>query len=733
MHRSKIPAFTIFSLLLSPPAQAAWHALDAGKEPAPAVFSAPELAPDTVRLTLDLPGFDATDVETRGQRFTRVTVPGLSPTVQVGAPELPVAREFVEVPPGATVALRVVDARWRDLSLAGLDHPLPVRPVQSSVPKIPGARESAVLSLDESLYARPDAWPELPARLGETGAIRGHHFVEVELMPVRYLPAEHRLRVATHLEVELTVTGGDRDRALQEQARLSSPPFDAFAREHLLSPTPPDAAAVLPDLPVGYVIVTHDDFTAEAEELAEFKRVQGYTVSLATLGDLGVSDEPFGAQSAIQTYIADLYAGDVPPTYVLLMGDTRQIPSFQGSASHSATDLYYVTMDGDRDWLPDMYIGRLSAEEPEDMARMVDRTIRYSLFDLSSGTDWVQSATFMASTDNHHISEGTHDYCISTWLDPAGFESNKRYTSSNHAKTDEVIDDLNAGVSQLTYSGHGDTDSWSDGPALQARQVDSLENEEMWPVVQSYACLTGEYDQKCFAETWTRAENGAVAFYGSSTYSLWEEDDILQRRVYDAWFGDGFYSLDAALDEGMWRMYEHYSGSGNTQSYYEQFNLFGDPSLDIWTDGPFDLEAIHAGTVDGSTGALSVEVVDADGEPLADAWVSLYGGEGLQDSAYTGSDGTADLVLEGDEALPDTAQLYVSLHNYLPVWEDLTVGAVPDAGDTGSFDTGGSSSGGGLFARPGCGCASPSGLPASGRALIPCLLGLGLALRRRRP
>ena len=237
----------------------------------------------------------------------------------------------------------------------------------------------------------------------------------------------------------------------------------------------------------------------------------------------------------------------------------------------------------------------------------------------------------------------------------------------------------------------------------------------MWPIVQSYACDTGNYEQDCFGETWTLADNGGVAFYGSSTSSLWDEDDILQRRVYDAWYGDGWTWLSGMFGQGMWEMNQHYGGGGQTQSYYEQFNLFGDPALDPWTAIPQQLD-VSALLQDG---LLDVDVLDASGAKLVDALVGVTTVGGEQWVAYTNANGRASFDLSTADA--ELFDLAVSAHNAVPFFTEVEEFVFVDTADTAGGEGG---AGGG-----GCGCAGAAGGAAAGWLV---LLGMPLLGWRRR-
>ncbi len=269
-------------------------------------------------------------------------------------------------------------------------------------------------------------------------------------------------------------------------------------------------------------------------------------------------------------------------------------------------------------------------------------------------------------TDHYNVSEGPHNYVINTWLIPDGYTCYKRYSVTYNATTQQCIDDINGGISQLTYSGHGSTNGWADGPPMNASQVNALTNDDMLPLVQSYACITGDFALECFGETWTLAPYGSMAFYGSSANSYWTEDDILEKGVYDAWFGDEYRWTRGFLNQGMWDVYVAYSGGGATRRYYEMYNLFGDPALDVWTDpyGEFDVTFGDAFPVGGSTFSIDVGTLTRD--PVESALVCIYMDGEFYETAYTDAAGHADITISTPPMSVGVMEVWVSKHNFKP-------------------------------------------------------------------
>ncbi|MCZ7586746.1 MAG: C25 family cysteine peptidase [Deltaproteobacteria bacterium] len=245
------------------------------------------------------------------------------------------------------------------------------------------------------------------------------------------------------------------------------------------------------------------------------------------------------------------------------------MPAFVGQDFvHPATDLYYQLAD-DADLFPDLEVGRFPARGVEELTNMIDKTLASEW--ATTTPSWAANAAFLASTDNWDISEGTHDYVIEHFTGPAGY-NNLRFYSDKGASTEEVLDAVQNGLTLLTYSGHGATTYWADGPKVTQTQVAELTNE-LFPVVFSYACVTGTYDlDESFAETWVRSAYGATAFWGASENSYWDEDDILEKAVYEGLFDGDAKSLPlswmaAMTDFGKLAVWSHYGGEDRSLKY----------------------------------------------------------------------------------------------------------------------------------------------------------------------
>ncbi|MFQ6103177.1 MAG: C25 family cysteine peptidase [Candidatus Glassbacteria bacterium] len=559
-------------------------------------------------------GLSVDDTETKGGMFLRIEIPGEGFTTLIGSPRLPVFKRFFEAPYGAKLTASIIDREVVEYSLDELGEAARIIPLQEPVPKTYGALEDAPFIIEESRYRVDRFWPDALIEVEDSGYLRGHRIGLVKLNAVSYNPVRSKIRFITRATIRVRMSGGNPDLTRQAVGRLYSRRFEDMLSNVLIN-YPLTGPMTLPPSPVGYLIITHDDFTAGLDEFVSLKEQKGLDVTVTPLSDISPS-----TPTGIQTYIREAYdTWEIPPTFVLLVGDEDFVPCFQGSDSNSATDLYYAQMNPD-DYLMDLSVGRLTVRNTTHLADVIDKIVYYEE-NPPLLQEWTHHAVFMASLDNYEISEGTHNYVIENYLEPAGITCHKIYARLG-GDTQDIFDNLNEGRRIANYSGHGSTTGWYN-PAFDQSNVNSLENDGMYPFVISNACLTGDFEQtECFGETWLIAANkGAIAHWGASSYTYWDEDDILEKKLWRCAFEDSVFAIGQMTDQALIELYEHYGGGGLCQYYFEVYNVFGDPSVELYTVAPDEIRGIVRNSTTGDViESVLVEVLDLDKSDYTDEY-----------------------------------------------------------------------------------------------------------------
>ncbi len=519
-------------------------------------------------VSIEAAGFALVARKTKGGEFVEVTWPDAPVAGEVGTAGLPVVRRLFVAPPDVAVTISMSTGDVVVVDLQALDLPRQVMPVQPPIPKVPGAREHAEFIFDERAYAvNADLLVER-AVIEELGIIRGQRLFLLEVRPVDYNPVAQTLTFWPKTEVRVGFAG-------EPGPASTLTPLPGLGRIVL---NPAHAAGGTRGSG-NYLIVTGTNFETDIAAFAAFKATQGFTVSTHAVA-------PGTSNSTIKSYIQGLWGTGDAPEYILLVGDTQVIPHWVGQGDGSPdTDLPYGCMDGSSDWYPDIAIGRFPADNSAELQTLVNKTLYYENGPLED-PGYKKRAVFMASVDNYNISEGTHNYVIDNYMDPNGYEVDKLYQVTHGATTQDVINSYNDGRFYGIYSGHGGSTSWADGPPLSAGQVEALTNENKYAFICSFACSTGDYAayDECFMETWVLAANAGLASWGSSVSSYWTEDDILEKRLFDAIFDntdDVKTEAGPIYNEARVRYLEHFGSDSTTRRYFEMYNLMGDPALPL--------------------------------------------------------------------------------------------------------------------------------------------------------
>ncbi|MCB9853786.1 MAG: proprotein convertase P-domain-containing protein [Phycisphaerales bacterium] len=520
---------------------------------------------DRLEFTIQVDGLRVNSFKTIDGAFVNVDWPGAAVCGEIGAPAIPVVRNVFVAPTGAVVTARVESAASAirfDASIIG--DSIRLAPVRAPIPKIPGAIEQARYLCDPSAYAIDAATPAETVRVSELGVVRGRRLMLVEVFPVQYNPAQQTLDVCPDMQVVVEF------QTAQPQAVT-----------HSVLPGLPNVVLNPARVPVdkaqtgNYLVIVADAFADQMEEFNLAKSAQGFKVSTWTAA-AGVTT------TQIATFIATQWADpNNAPDYILLVGDTNTIPNWTGGGDGTPpTDLPYTCMDGAGDWFPDIAIGRFPVRSAAQLAAVIDKTLYLENGPLADPS-YLSRAVFMASEDNYSVSEGTHEYCITNYMDPNNFEYEKLYSHTYNATTQQSRDAFNSGRIFGIYSGHGSETSWADGPVFTQSDVNGLLNTNLYPFVCSFACVTGNYTiTECFCETWILAPNkGAAAIWGSSVNSYWTEDDVLQKTLFSVFYDDYIRELGPAFNQTRVRYAAQMGSDSTTRRYFEMYNLFGDPSL----------------------------------------------------------------------------------------------------------------------------------------------------------
>ena len=542
-----------------------------------------------LELQASLPGVQAETILAEGRVFTRFSGEGYASPSVIGQPELPVLRQEIEIPFGAQISIELLSAQYTELSLAdlGLHTIYPLQPPPS---KLQGDKQPP-FTLDAAFYSQAGFAPSSPIATGESYIVRGHRLLAVEVWPIAYDPVADLLRLYSQLTFRLRIDGADLVLTSQLGQRYASPEFERNLSERVLNYNLGLEQIEVEE--VGYLIITADEFYAAIQPLAALRANRGFDVTVTRLSEL-----PGSTAQDIKDYIQTAYGTwSLPPSYLLLVGDTDTIPTWIGPRIETSTDLYYATMDGESDWHPDLYRGRFPVRSAEQTKFMVDKYLAYA--NLTGIEPWLKTVSFPATCDMtfYPVAEDTHNDVISAYTLPGGWTGtfpdkpqpggDKLYCITYGAANEDLIEAFDQGRWAIIYSGHGEFTGWEMG--FDQDDVRNLTNFGRFPVVISHACMTGDFAQEeVFGETWVLQENrGALAYIGSTTLTNWPHDDTLERGYTDRFFDSSLPPIDLGtlMYTGLAAVEKHFTGQA--RYYWEAYQLLGDPAAKLFLQPDF--------------------------------------------------------------------------------------------------------------------------------------------------
>ncbi len=580
-------------------------------------------------VSFRFPGVEAMSVQTGPDVWTRLSLLGAGARQEPGRPELPVWRRLLTVDPQVAFSYKPVVTSQRAFDLTAEGLPPRIFPARRPIPKVPGALEAAAAGQlrqaiepwgDWSAGFQPamgqresesrlqvGAPPTAASRIGadrvneevevawlhDLGIARGQRVLLLEVFPVALDAKQGSVILRESIEVAVVTENAQGSASSAVESPLTrpadTPPLNRrsrresalTSRDRIMSGLT-SAATSLTQGAQGVsarrlLIIAPPTLATSLGSFVAHKEALGWTVDSFTTEVSGSKAE------SIQAFIQLRYGSEATrPSHLLLVGDTDTIPAWPGRGAYLPdTDLYYACMDGASDWLPDMAVGRFPARTAQQLTNMLSRSMSYET-NVSKLSPFVSRAVFVTSEENYTLTEGTQNYVIGRHLDPRAYASQRLYRHTYAATTSQVANAVNAGCSLLAYSGHAYAENWRD-PALSVSDVQGLANPFACPLVMSFACDTGAYRSydECFAEAWLRrgGNAGAVAVLAASEDTYWEEDDVFEKCVFAAVFEDGALMLGDAVEDAKGRYLAFYGPGSETLQYFEQYNLFGDPTL----------------------------------------------------------------------------------------------------------------------------------------------------------
>jgi hypothetical protein len=369
--------------------------------------------------------------------------------------------------------------------------------------------------------------------------------------------------------------------------------------------------------------------------LAEWKTTKGMAARVVPLSEAG------STPAAIKAYIFNAYQNwQIRPEFVLLVGSPALLPSYQ-----NWDDGYYGNMVGNR--LVELPVGRLPATTARECSTMVAKVLAYENPAPGADSTWFLKGTTVVREDvppdAYYMADAR---LVHSWWLGAGYTLVESLSNIYGDSSPDVNAAGSDGRAFLLYRGQA-TASWY--TPFHRVTFSNWTNDTKLPVIVSATCYTvtlapGETfygDQALRAGTPTLPA-GAVAFFGPSlgASSVSRYRSAAARGFFRALFTEGRFRLGDACLRGKFAVDSLY---GDSLRYIE-WNLLGDPELNVWTGTPRQPTVLHDTIVPRDSSIFLVEV-RASGAPVANALVCVAMDSTVYEYGETDGAGRAQLII----------------------------------------------------------------------------------------
>ena len=325
-----------------------------------------------------------------------------------------------------------------------------------------------------------------------------------------------------------------------------------------------------------------------------------------------------------------------------------------GSEPEIASDNWFADLNGDE--VPDLAIGRLTADSPDELGLIVQKILAYERSDDYGA--WRQRINLVAGLGGFgeladSVLEAATKKFVTAGI-PSGYSTSVTYGSWQSPYCPDprffhqtALRRLNEGCLFWVYIGHGQQYELdrirvpgSSYPILSNRDITKVESDAGLPIAVFLACYTAAFDQSrdCLAEELLRAPRGPVAVLGGSRVTMPYAMSILGMNLMEECFQQqpetlgqmilqakrGLIRPDPSLQRKMLDTIASLLSPDSEmldeerKEHLHLFNLIGDPLLRIRQPLPLQLTeqtAVDAGirlSVSGTSplaGRCTVELV----------------------------------------------------------------------------------------------------------------------------
>ncbi len=582
-----------------------------------------ESSSSIIKVEYNFGGFYLEDIKINGNVYANISAPGMNSIMEKGNPQIPTYHNSVVIPDNAMMNFRVVNQEYYEISTKA------IMPSKGHFTR--DIDPNSVPYTFNNIYNQDTWFPSNNIDLKEPYIVRDLRGMTIQFNPVQYNPKKGILRIYTKYTIELfqdfskaVVNPLVRNNPFYGVSSEFAPVYRGLFMNYGIGATRYDSIAE----PGRMLVIYPASYLSAITPFIQWKQQRGLTVLTAEYPTVTGS-----GNTAIKTYIQNLYNQPQKITYIILVGDIDNIPTLNGQYESAASDPCYVKLAG-TDAYPDAFISRISCQTAANVQYVAHKLIKFER-DIEFGASWFKKGTGIGGPDvggSPPYADSIRMNWIRDTLMAHGFTHVDK-VNGPVATPQTLINCLNDGRYVLNYIGHGSGTSWSN-TGFAVSNAYQLANGWKNPFLIDVACLNGKFTlNECLAEALLRAGDtanpkGCSDIFASSTNASWVPPCDMQTEAIRIFSNQFRKSAGAVMFFGVMKGMDLWGGSsGEGLKLMEQYNIFGDCSLLLSRGVPLGPSISHTPltNTENLTGPYVINcVVTPANAPLKPGTTKLY-------------------------------------------------------------------------------------------------------------
>ncbi|MCX6235455.1 MAG: C25 family cysteine peptidase [Bacteroidetes bacterium] len=593
-----------------------------------------------------------------------------------GTPELPYRGIDLLLPQNQ----EVVQVKVVSLTMYSKETGIRIKPAVKPVPVSKFNGEMVTPIEDEAIYSSSSPYPATNVSTAITNYLCGHGIASFTICPVIYIPAQEEVQFIQDIVIEIQTASTSRANAVSKFLKTSALIEN---RINYIVENPEmlnnySYSSVRDNDEYDLLLITKNSLLPAFEEYIAFKIATGFFVKAITTEEIYAQYTGQDDQEKIRNCIIDYYS-NYGIQYVILGGDADPMNPADRTIPHRGfiavddndipCDMYYSNLDGnwntngnnswgepgEWDLYSEVSIGRICVDDEIDIANFTNKLFLYQdapvVADIEKGVmvgEQLDSGTW-GDTYKDEIANGSSNNGYTTTGFPLNFTLTKLYESVQMWDKTNIFDQFNfAGVNLMNHLGHSNVD-YNMKMYNSDLTTTNFTNDGItrgFVIGYSQGCYNGAFDNRndagsyggdCFAETFTSLETGEVASIANSRYGWYNpggtnsSSQYYDRQFFDALFGEDIFAIGDVNAESKEDDVSYISTDEYCRWVAYETNLFGDPSMNIWTATPTDISADYPVSISIGNSEISF-VTDAPFARIAIAQNGELIGRGIADA-----------------------------------------------------------------------------------------------------